>query len=149
MKKLIMFTIIFGFSIFSCENLITDLPTTETADYISGNNVTFPKGTKAIDIYNTVVQIFPENNKYYEITNGNWKHIKTITVDGLPQQNWETVTFNKIRHTHSKHESGVNTHTVYLYMDDTLTKQIIFEWQRQTTNVWKNEAIGGDISFIF
>jgi len=132
----------------SCENLTTDLPTTNTDNYISGDTVTFPRGTKAIDIYNTTVSIFTEN-EYHDITNGGWKRIKTTVVDDLPIQEWEIVNFNKIRHTHLKHESGVNTHTVYLYLDDTLSKQIVFEWQRQTTNIWKNEAIEGDITFAF
>ena len=146
--KLLFFIVSIVLLLVSCDELITDLPTTNTTDYISGNTVTFPRGTKAIDIYNTVVSIYADN-KYHDITDGNWKRIKTTTVDGLPRQEWETITFNKIKHTHSRHESGVNTHTVYLYEDSVCTKEIVFEWQRQTTNVWKNEAIEGDIVFTF
>jgi hypothetical protein len=137
-----------AFVLFSCKNLVTDLPITETTNYIFGNTVTFPRGTKAIDIYNTVVSIYGDN-EYNDITDGIWKRIKITTVDGLPRQEWEMITFNKIRHTHSKHESGVNTYTVYLYEDNVCTKEIVFEWQRQTTNVWKNEVIEGDVTFTF
>jgi len=149
MKKAVFFTLIFWLLFFSCENLVTDLPSTKTADYISGDTVVFPRGTKAIDVYNTVVSIFTAENEYHVITNGSWKRIKTTTVDGLPRQEWETVTFNKIKHTHSIREPEINTHTVYLYDNDLLTKEVVFEWQRQTTNVWKNESIEGDITFKF
>jgi len=46
--------------LFSCDSDIVDmsLPKTDTMLYISGNTVTFPKGTKAIDVYNTVISIF-------------------------------------------------------------------------------------------
>ena len=147
MKKsvFILLTVCF---ILSCEDLISDLPKTDVNNFISGNTVIFPKDTKAIDIYNTVVFLYPDT-EMHNVTNASWKRIKTITVDDLPRQEWETVTFNKIRHTHSKHESGVNTHTVYLYEDDVCTKEIVFEWQRQTTNIWKNEVIKGDITFTF
>jgi hypothetical protein len=28
-------------------------------------------------------------------------------------------------------------------------REIVFKWQRQTTNVWQNDAIEGDIAFGF
>jgi len=132
-----------------CDNLTTDLPNTDTSIYITGNAVTFPKGTKAVDIYNTVLSIYPDN-EYHDITNGEWKYIKTDKdKDGLVTQTWQSVTFTKIKHTHSKHESGVNTHKVYLYTSDINIKEIIYEWQRQTTNVWKNDILEGDTTFTF
>jgi hypothetical protein len=135
----------FGF--LGCENIITDLPETDVSQYISGNTVTFPRGTKAIDIYNTVVYLYADN-EYHAVTNGNWKYIKTTTVNGLTNQTWESVAFSKIKHNHTK-SSDVNTHTVYLYTDDANEKTFIFKWQRQTINVWKNDIIEGDITFTF
>jgi len=133
----------------ACENLTTDLPKTDTNAYITGNIVTFPKGTKAIDIYNTVSTIFPDN-EYHNIVNGEWKYIKTEKdSDGLITQSWQSDVFTKIKHTHSKHESGVNTHKVYLYTSKTNIRELVFEWQRQTTNVWKNDVTEGDITFTF
>lgn len=133
----------------ACENLTTDLPETDTSVYVTGNMVAFPKGTKAIDIYNTVSTIFPDN-EYHDIANGEWKYIITEKDnDGLITQTWQSTSFAKIKHTHTTHESGVNTHKVYLYFSDTNIKEIVFEWQRQTTNVWKNDIIEGDIKFTF
>jgi hypothetical protein len=133
--------------VFSCENPITNLPETDIHQYISGNIISFPKGTKAIDIYNTVKSLYPDN-EYHDVI-GNWKYIKTANSDDLINQTWETVSFTKIKHTHITHESGVNTHTVYLYSNDSSIKNIIFEWQRQTTNIWKNNILEGDVTFTF
>ena len=135
------------FWVLGCESIVTDLPETDTTKFISGNTVTFPKGTRAIDVYNTVISIYSDNDLHD--VNGNWQRIRTTTTDGLTNQTWQAVSFNRIKHDYSKHESGVNTHTVYLYNNDTLSKSIVYEWQRQTTNVWKNEAIEGDITFTF
>jgi hypothetical protein len=141
--------VIFAVLLFAgCENLVTDLPETDVNQYISGNTVAFPKGTKAIDVYNTVASLY-NDNEYHDVTNGNWKYIKTTNANGLINQTWESVIFTKIKHTHTNREAAINTHTVYLYSSDTSVKEIIFEWQRQTTNVWKNDAIEGDITFNF
>ncbi len=147
MKKLIVILVV-AFSLISCENLVTDLPSTDTSKYINGNTVTFPKGTKAIDVYNTVVSLYSDN-EYHDVT-GNWKYVKTVTDnDGLVTQTWESVSFTKIKHTHTMKEPEINTHTVYLYTDDANIKEIVFQWQRQTTNVWQNDPMQGDIKFIF
>jgi len=148
MKKLIFaISIILLFA--RCDNLTTDLPNTDTNMFITGNTVTFPKGTKAVDIYNTVSSIYPDN-EYHNITNGEWKYIQTNQDEnGLITQAWQSVSFSKIKHTYSKHESGVNTYKVYLYTNDTYIKEIVYEWQRQTTNVWKNDIIEGDVTFTF
>jgi hypothetical protein len=45
------------------------LPETEKTQYISGNTVTFPKGTTALQIYDTVKFISPDNN-ILTVTNG-------------------------------------------------------------------------------
>jgi hypothetical protein len=131
-----------------CENLVTDLPNTDTNKYISGNTVTFPRGTKAIDIYNTIAFLFPESE--YRDVNGEWEYIKTETdKDGLIIQTWQSVSFTKIRHSHSTRDPEINTHTVYLFTNEASIREIIFEWQRQTTNIWKNKSTDGDIIFTF
>jgi hypothetical protein len=140
MKRLVLtgFAVIFMLVFAGCENLVTDLPKTDTASYIVGNTVTFQKGTKAIDVYNTVVHLYPDN-EYHIIDNGSWEYIKT-------DNSKESVPFTKIKHTHTKRDSDINTHTVYL-SSDTSVKELVFEWQRQTTNVWRNDPIQGDITF--
>jgi hypothetical protein len=130
----------------TCKNLVTDLPETDVTQYISGNSVTFPKGTNAIDIYNTVVYLYSDN-EYHNITNGSWKYIKTANTGGLTNQTWESVVFSKVKHTYIKSDSGINTHIVYLWTSDTSIKEIVFQWQRQTTNTWQNKVIEGDITF--
>jgi hypothetical protein len=150
MKKFCVVFVVLAFCVLACENIVTDLPETNTSQFISvGNLVTFPKGTKAIDIYNTVVSLY-QDTEYHDIVNGDRKYVKTTTdSDGLVHQTWGTVTFSRIKHTYSTSKSEINTHTVYLWTDDNNIKEIVFEWQRQTTNVWKNESIEGDITFTF
>jgi hypothetical protein len=148
MKKLVVVLVVV-LSVFSCENPVADLHSTDTSKYINGNTVTFPKGTRTVDIYNTIVSLWTDN-EYHDVTNGSWKYIETSTGnDGLITQTWKPVSFTKIKHTHTFHENDVNTHTVYLYSDDRNIREIVFQWQRQTTNIWKNEPIQGDIAFTF
>jgi hypothetical protein len=143
---LVLFTLLY-----SCENLVTDLPTTNTNQFIdkpTQGMVTFPKGTKAIDIYNTVVALYPDNG-WHDVTNGSRKYIKTTYPNGLVNQSWESITFTKIKHVHTSTDPEINIHTVYLYSSDSDIKEIIFKWQRQTTNVWQNDMIEGEITFTF
>ena len=135
----------------SCdEPMDKKLPKTDTSLFITENTVTFPRGTKAVDIYNTVVSIFPDN-EYHDITNGGWKRIKTTTVDGLPRQEWETISFLKIRHT-KKEYRGYIVYAVYLYTDDSNIKEIAFDWHGEWVVVdysSSQKSIEGDITFIF
>jgi hypothetical protein len=147
-----------------CENLVTNLPETDTAQYISGNTVNFPKGTKAIDIYNTVV--FLHNDSAYFGVDGKIEYWKDLTQPKLvgdennngiedEGETHELITkeliidkFTKIKHTHTESGGDIHTHTVYLETDAKIVKELVFKWQRQTTNVWKNDVITEDkISF--
>jgi hypothetical protein len=160
MKKLLFLVVFVGLLIFSCDNDTVDfyLPKTDTSLYISGNIVTFPKGTKAIDVYNTAISIF-EDNEYHDISNGEWKYINTTNTNGLINQSWETVNFGKVKHTliktktHPNNSGDVHTHSVFLYTNDSSIKEIVYQWEPFNGNTQKvelkNEAIEGDITFTF
>jgi protoporphyrinogen oxidase len=115
----------------SCENLVTDLPTTTTEQFIDKPTpgiVTFPKGTKAIDIYNTVVALYPDN-KWHKVTDGNWNYVKstttTMTTNGpVTTEAYETVSFSQIRHIHTSTDPEINIHTVYLYSSDSNIRRL-------------------------
>jgi len=161
MKKLFLVIGIVSL-LMACDNgtntVDMSLPDTDTNKYISGNAVTFTKGTKAIDVYNTVVSIFSDN-EYHDISDGKWKYIKATDTDGLKNQAWETVNFSKVKHalttykTHPNNSGEVHTHTVFLYADDSNIKEIIYQWEPFNGNTQKtelkNEPIEGDISFKF
>lgn len=159
MKKL-LFALSIVFLFMACESETVDmsLPETDTSLYISGNAVNFPKGTKAIDVYNTVISIY-QDNEYHDVFNGEWKYIKTTNNDGLVNQSWETVNFGKVKHTltkyrtHPNNSGEVHTHTVSLYNDDSTVKEIIYQWEPFNGNTQKaelrNAPIEGDITFIF
>jgi hypothetical protein len=161
MKKIVVCLALFSL-LCSCENLVTDLPTTNTSQFISGTTVVFPKGTKAIDIYNTVVSLCPDN-EWYDVTNGSWKYVKstttTMTSKGpVTTESYGSVGFSRIKRIHTSTDPEVNTHTIYLdssypadypFSHSTNIRDIVFKWQRQTTNVWQNDAIEGEITFQF
>jgi len=140
----------------SCENATAfrSLPETDTSLFVDGDTVTFQRGTVARDIYNTVAYLFDDNEWHY--VTGAWNRIRTATVDGLPQQTWESVPFTRIRHdttavkTNPNNTGYLYTHTVFLY--GTPSREIIF--RRQTFNVNQvtertNQPIEGDITFTF
>lgn len=144
----------------SCDSepVSTDLPQTDTNLFISGNVVTFPTGTKAMDIYNTTVYLYQDNEWYNVI--GEWKRKNTVTDgDGLITQTWETIQFSKISHiktetkTHYNNSGLVYTNTVRLYNNDSSIKNIEYQWQTFNGNTQKTElknlAIDGEITFIF
>jgi hypothetical protein len=117
MKRIL---VVFSFAFLllaGCENLNTDLPKTDTSKYINDNKVTFPRGTRAIDIYNTVASLPTfSDNEYHDVT-GEWKYIKTDKdKDGLTTQTWQSVLFTKIKHTHSKRDNEVNTLIQSIYI---------------------------------
>ena len=158
MKKLL--TVFLLFFLFSCDHPSVDLslPDTDTSLFISGNIVTFPKGTNAIDIYNTIVFLYPDS-EWHNVT-GEWKRINTVTdKDGLLTQAWQVIKFSKIRHTktevklHPNNSGLVYTHTVSLYRNDTSIRTIEYQWQTFNGNTQKTElknpAIEGDIIFTF
>jgi hypothetical protein len=163
MKKIAVCLILF-FLLCSCENLVTDLPTTDTNRFIDKftSTVTFPKGTKAIDIYNTVVSLYPDN-EWHGVTSASWKYVKstttTMTSKGpVTTENYGYVSFSRIRYAHTSTDSEVNTHTIYLdsiypadypFSHNTNIREIVFKWQRQITNIWQNDVIEGDIVFTF
>ena len=103
MKKLLL-TLSIVSLLMACDSETVDmsLPETDISLYKSGNTVNFPKGTKALDVYNTVISIYSDN-EYHDITNGEWKYIKTENTDGLVNQTWEAVSFNKVKHTLTKY----------------------------------------------
>jgi len=116
--------------------------------------VTFPPGTVARDIYNTVVHLFPDSNKWHDVTDGRWYRIRTVVVDGIPQQTLESMPFTRIKHNMTAERTNPNntgllyTHTVFL--DGEATGKIIY--QRQTFNVHqiterRNNPIAAYISF--
>jgi len=161
MTKAVFLAVILVCLLVACDNgtniVDMSLPETNTNSYISGNNVSFPKGTKAIDVYNTVEYIFPDS-EYYDVI-GSWEYIKTTNDNGLVNQALETVDFSKIKHTlvknktHPNNSGEVHTHTVFLYSDDSNIKEIIYQWEpfngnRQKVEL-KNDPIEGDITFTF
>ena len=151
MKKIVLFLFLAVFLVVACNEAIDiNLPQTDTDQFISGNSVLFPGGTKAVDVYNTVSFIF-NDNEWHDITDGEWKYIKTTDTDGLTTQAWETVTFFKIKHT-SDESRGYIIYTVYLYTDDSNIKEITFNWHGEwvVVDVFSSmQPIEGDISFIF
>ncbi|MDR1869659.1 MAG: hypothetical protein LBQ82_06710 [Treponema sp.] len=151
MKKIVLFLFLAVFLVVACNEAIDiNLPQTDTDQFISGNSVLFPGGTKAVDVYNTVSSIF-NDNEWHDITDGEWKYIKTTDTDGLTTQAWETVPFFKIKHT-SDESRGYIIYTVYLYSDDSNIKEITFNWHGEwvVVDVFSSmQPIEGDISFIF
>jgi hypothetical protein len=169
-RSILVFAVVLGLA--SCKNLVTDLPKTDYNKYISGATVEFPKGTAAIDIYNTIVQLYPNQNQYYSAAGNleytripiNNKEIKGIenptgideNPNGLLAATKESRSFDQIKHAHTSYAPEVNEHAVYFSCPATTitltngTKvpvlkaevKIVFKWQRQTTNVWQNDEIG-------
>jgi hypothetical protein len=159
-KKIIIAVLAAAFVFAACDNPTVDfsLPETDTSFFISGSTVTFPKGTKAIDVYNTVVFIYSDN-EYHDITNGGWQYITTTNTNGLINQTWETVNFGRVRNslakykTHPNNSGDVHTHSVFLYTDESNIKEIVYQWEAFNGSTQKmelkNESIEGEITFTF
>jgi hypothetical protein len=155
MKKIAVCLILF-FLLCSCENLVTDLPMTTVGQFIDKptlGTVTFPKGTKAIDIYNTVASLYSDN-EWHDVTSASWKYVESTTTmmtskGPVTTESYGSVNFSRIRYAHTSTDPEINIHTVYLSSDDSNTREIVFKWQRQTTNVWQNDAIEGVIVFTY
>ncbi|ULQ60732.1 hypothetical protein K7I13_05530 [Brucepastera parasyntrophica] len=110
---------------------MTDLPKTDYSKYISGNEVLFPHETEAIDIYNTIVYLFPEQNIDHSVLNGKRHYVKTVTDEyGLSLETLEEVPFVSLRHIHTASENDFNNHDVFLTSSDTTEIKYLAAEQR-------------------
>jgi hypothetical protein len=177
MRKTIFILAAIALLLVSCDNLETDLPTTDVNKYITGSNVNFPKGTKAIDIYNTIVYLYPTNaSQYQTVTSGTLKYMRnpinntkiggTDNPTGIDENPYgaynkieETRSFTDVKHTRASSDPEIHDYIVYLNcprvtnitLSDAAGTQadlsateikLMFRWQRQTTNVHKNDELG-------
>jgi hypothetical protein len=162
MSKKALLLLIIAIVLISCDEYPeidpSDFPQTNIELYISGNNIEFDRNTKAIDVYNTVIYIFPDDEVWHDISNGEWKRIMTDNTDGLTNQSWETILFYKVKHKretkpHYDNSGFTYTHTVSLYTSDSSIRDIIYEWKTFNGNKQKielkNDTINGDIKFTF
>ena len=171
--------------VLSCENLTTSMPETDISRYVSGTTIKFPNGTKAVDIYNTVKHLYPQENINHSLsTEGTFTFIrKTINnkfISGLENANGIDETFNGtitqvpethdeiiyVRHEYQKDDPEISEYTVCFGYDNISITiagdggssqstqitageiKLIFKWQRQSTNIWKNDELGKAECFI-
>jgi hypothetical protein len=132
-----VFVLLFlGLIMAACEDLNTELPVTDVTKYIDGDKIYFPIGTEAIDIYNTLVSLYPEQDKYYDVTGGIVEYNRPpinnlkVYIDGKEVDNSTGINENpddllkaireeriidRIKHKHITHGPDVNEHIVYLH----------------------------------
>jgi hypothetical protein len=163
MKKYVFFIWIFSILFFSCENLNTDLPYTDIEKYRISGGFSFPKDTTAIDIYNCLLsEGFLNNSEKNLLTGSQYSIIQNAILNGVNVSNSRTRNITEIKITYTKTEPEIHEYILTLYFDDgstdfysNLTPQTKpethlncvynYTWQRQTTNVWKNDKILGEL----
>jgi hypothetical protein len=95
------------------------LPETEKTQYISGKTVTFPKGTTALQIYDTVKYLSPDNN-ILTVTNGNINDNKgTLNFDKIIyDDNKDKTRYNYIVNFYNSSNFIIQYYTNYGYNND-------------------------------
>ena len=159
------FSLIIGlvFVLSACEDLVMDLPNTNIGNYRYGSNeFKFPKGTATIDIYNCLMDVNFSNNSDRTVSGSTYEITQEITLMGVKHTEQKKRNINKIKISYSETEPEIHEYILTLYFDDgstdfysNLTPQTKpethlncvynYTWQRQTTNVWKNDKILGEL----
>jgi hypothetical protein len=163
MKKYTLFIWIFGILVFSCENLNTDLPYTNIEKYRISGGFLFPKDTNTVDIYNCLlVEGFLNNSEKDLLTGSQYSIIQNAILNGVNVSNTHTRNIAKIKITYTEKESEIHEYILTLFFDDgstdfysNLSSQtnpethlncvFNYTWQRQTTNIWKNDKTLGEL----
>jgi hypothetical protein len=170
MKKYTLLLWVFGILFFSCENLNTDLPSTNIEKYHISGGFLFPKDTTTVDIYNCLLSEDFLNNSERNLSTGSRYSITQNTVlNGTTVSNTHTRNIVKIKITYTEKSPEIHEYIMTLYFDDgkidfysdipsndrpkdqngnfTNVLNCVFKyiWQRQTTNVWQNDKILGEL----
>lgn len=147
----------------SCENISTDIPSTDTSLYETDTGWYFPAGTAALDIYNCL-------QKSTSCTGTATLTDSAILNDFYSYSDIQKRNLDKIDITVSEREPEIHTYTISIYFaygdgistdfnyeknkdlpsNQKRTKNAVYtyEWQRSTTNVWKNEKIPFDLEVV-
>jgi hypothetical protein len=145
MKRL--FVLLSILALIGCENLVTELPKTDVSLYQVSDGYKFPKNTPAIDIYNCLVSQGLDFGTEIPVT-GTYTITQSATLNGKVYTDKKTKDVSSVRLQYIKLEAEINEHTVFFTQDDNSKLECRFKWQRQTTNVWKNDKLEGELSII-
>jgi hypothetical protein len=163
MKKYTFFIWVLSILFFSCENLNTDLPLTDIEKYRISGGFSFPKDTTAVDIYNCLVsEGFLNNSEKNLLTSSLYTITQNAILNGINVSNTHTRNIAKIKITYTEKGNETHEYIITLYFDDGsidfysditqvtspethLNCVYSYIWQRQTTNVWQNDKIFGEL----
>ena len=166
------FSLIIGlvFVLSACEDLVTDLPNTNIGNYRYGSNeFKFPKGTATIDIYNCLMDVNFLNNSDRTVSGSTYEITQEIILMGVKHTEQKKRNINKIKISYTETEPQIHEYIITLYFDDGSTDfyndidqsgipekdklhyycNLHFKWQRQTTNVWENDKILGELIIVY
>jgi hypothetical protein len=130
--------------IIGCENLTTDLPKTNVPLYQVPGGYKFSKNTPSVDIYNCLINRGINFDKETPIT-GTYAITQSATLNGKPYTDTKTRNVLSVSIKHIKLDPEINDHIVIFTFNDNSKLEIHFKWQRQTTNVWQNDKIEGEL----
>ncbi|WP_041611227.1 hypothetical protein [Treponema primitia] len=162
MKKYGLIAFFFFSIILSCENLNTDLPNTDILKYQTPTGFEFPVNTETVDIYNCLISAGLNNNSENIITAGSKYEItQSAVLNGINTTDTKTRNIDKIQITYEESGPQIHEYGIILIFDDgstdfysylpqaenklTLHCHFYYKWQRQTTNVWKNDKTTGKL----
>ena len=114
----------------------------DVGQFIKSDKYVFPKGTSALELYNTFILRHAE--KEYAVTG---TYTKTEIATLLGKKHTETVTKNikAVKIYRSKTELSNRFHVDFI--TDTGEKlSYYYSWQHHLSNVWHNNEIDGDIT---
>lgn len=156
MKKLIIlfFTVfVLAGCDFTATDVNTDIPETDYSKFFTDgeDKCTFPKGTKAVDIYNCLVY---KGITETESISGTYSFLLTEEESTDNTQN-TTKTIASVEVRTETDNPEIHRYYVTFFFEnsdgneDITNIQFLYVWQRQTTNVWNNTSADGQIELNF
>lgn len=114
----------------------------DVSRFIKGNKYVFPKGTSALELYNTFISKHTEGE--YTVT-GTYTITETAILLGKVHKEEITKNIQKVKIYRSKTELSNCFHVDFITNENKVLENY-YSWQHHLSNVWHNNEIDGDIT---
>ena len=109
--------------------------------FVQGSNYVFPKGTTALELYNT---FFAQGKAGDYTVTGTYKRTESAVLLGETKTVTKTETIKAVKIYRSRTEISNRFHVDFITNDRVLANY--YSWQHHRSNVWHNNKIDGEIT---
>ena len=114
----------------------------DTSQFVQGSNYVFPKGTTALELYNT---FFAQGKAGEYTVTGTYKRTESAVLLGETKTVTKTETITAVKIYRSRTEISNRFHVDFITKENKVLANY-YSWQHHLSNVWHNNKIDGEIT---